>query len=217
MKRNLMPLLGVAFVAAVVATGIFYGLLIPRLRNSAAADSPRTVVVAGKALDRGAVLRTEDLRIVQWANGATPANAFPSAEQAVGLTLLEPVTPNQPVTSNLLSRRGAGGPSLAIPAGKRAVSIHPVESSGVVAMLHSGSRVDIQVIDTRGAAQLRRIMDDVEILSVHGPEAPRPVVTLLVSPADADRLSLADASMQLRLVVRNPNDRSLAAAASERP
>jgi len=33
-------------------------------------------------------------------------------------------------------------------------------------------------------------------------------VTLLVAPADADRLSLADASMQLRLVLRNPNDRS---------
>lgn len=40
MKRNLLPLLGVAFFAAVAATGIFYGLLLPRLGNSGAKPSP---------------------------------------------------------------------------------------------------------------------------------------------------------------------------------
>ncbi len=212
-----MPLLGVAFVAAVVATGIFYGLLIPRLRNSASADSPRTVVVAGKALDRGTVLKAEDMRVVGW-DGAPPANAISAADQVIGATVMEPIAANQPVTTNLVARRGAGGASLAIPPGRRAVSIHPLESSGVVTMLRSGSRLDIQVIDTRGQAQLKRIMDDVEVLSVQGAESPRPVVTLLVTPEEADRLSLADASMQLRVIVRNPNDRSPGGPApTERP
>ncbi len=211
MKRNLMPLLGVAFVAAIVATGIFYGLLIPRLRGTAPAASPRTEVVSARALDRGATLRAEDLRVVERSDPESPARAVAGLEQAVGLTLLEPVSANQPITETLLAQRGAGGgASLAIPAGKRAVSIHPLESSGVVAMMRSGSRIDIQVLQPGAPGLvLRRLLDDVEVLSVTGQENPRPVVTLLVAPADADRLSLADASMQLRLVLRNPNDRSL--------
>jgi Flp pilus assembly protein CpaB len=110
-----------------------------------------------------------------------------------------------------MARRGAaGGASLAIPAGKRAVSIHPVESSGVVALMRSGSRIDIQVLQPGAQGLvLRRLLEDVEVLSVAGLENPKPVVTLLVAPSDADRLSLADASMQLRLVLRNPNDRSV--------
>jgi Flp pilus assembly protein CpaB len=156
MKRNLFPLLGVAFVAAVVATGIFYALLLPRLRASAAPPAP-----------------------------AVAAAAAPKVDQ-----------------------RADKGPSLAIPNGSRAVSIHPAESTGVIALLRAGSRVDIQVIDTRGSGQLKRMMEDVEVLGVQGAEQQRPVVTLLVRPEDADRLSLADASMQLRVVARNPNDRS---------
>ena len=210
MKRNLMPLLGVAFVAAIVATGIFYGLLIPKLRSTASADTPRTVVVSTKALDRGAVLRAEDVRVVEWEETNLPARAVAGMEQAVGLTLLEPVSANQPITEPLMARRGvAGGASLAIPSGKRAVSIHPAESSGVVALMRSGSRIDIQVLRQGGQGLvLRRLLEDVEVLSVAGIENPKPVVTLLVAPADADRLSLADASTQLRLVLRNPNDRS---------
>lgn len=220
MKRNLMPLLGVAFVAAVVATGIFYGLLIPRLRGSASADNPKTAVLALRPLDRGTVLRAEDVRTVEFDAKSLPANAIPIPEQVVGLTLLEPVAQNQPITQAHLTRRGAaGGPALAIPSGRRAVSIHPVDSSGVVAMMRSGSRVDIQILDTRGTQTLRRMLEDVEVLSVTGVEqnGNRPVVTLLVQPADADRLSLADATLQVRLILRNPNDRSVDGARSVVP
>ncbi|MBI4893201.1 MAG: Flp pilus assembly protein CpaB [Acidobacteria bacterium] len=206
MKRNLMPLLAVAFVAAVVATGIFYGLLIPKLRNTASADNAGAIVVAARAVDRGATLRPEDLRLAE-PGAQRPAQALTSLDQAAGATVLEPLAANQPLTLPLIVRRGASGPSLAIPNGRRAVSIHPMESSGVVAMLRSGSRVDIQVIDTKQAAKLSRLMEDVEVLSVMDADRARPVVTLLVKPEDADRLSLADALQQVRVVARNPNDR----------
>ena len=35
MKRNMVPLLGIAFVAAIVATGVVYGLFGGRLRAKA--------------------------------------------------------------------------------------------------------------------------------------------------------------------------------------
>jgi hypothetical protein len=76
--------------------------------------------------------------------------------------------------------------------------------------------VDIQVIDTRGNGALKHIMDDVEVLSVTGADSSRATVTLLVGPEDADRLSLADASMQLRMVARNPGERMRAPAEPRR-
>lgn len=212
MKKNLMPLLGVAFVAAVIATGIFYGLLINRLNGpQSVAASSGQVVVAVKPLDRGAVLKAEDLTAIDWTSGKAPAGAVSAPEQALGLTLLEPLAAREPLMQSQLAPRGStGGASLAIPTGMRAVSIHPGDSGGVVALLRSGSRVDIQVLEkySSGQMNLRRLLDNAQVLSTGGTEAAssRPVVTVLVKPAEADRLSLADASNQLRLVLRNPND-----------
>lgn len=218
MKKNLMPLLGVAFVAAIVATGIFYGLLIGRLRGDAPRADSGQVLVAARALDRGAVLRVEDLKAVEWTQGKAPEGALQDREQVAGLTLLDSLDAGQPVLQRQVAPRGAaGGAALAIPQGMRAVSIHPLDSGGVVTMLRSGSRIDIQVLDAHGGPNgefaLRKLLQNVEVLSTGGAEGggPRPVVTLLVSPADADRLTLADAAMQIRIVLRHPADQDVKA------
>jgi Flp pilus assembly protein CpaB len=72
--------------------------------------------------------------------------------------------------------------------------------------------VDVQVIE-RGNAGLtvRRMLENVEVLSTGSPNGlARPDVTVLATPDDADKLSLADASMSLRVVLRNPSDKSVA-------
>jgi len=55
MKRNMVPLLGIAFVAAIVATGVVYGCSAagfgPRRRSSRG----KSIVVAARDLDRGSV------------------------------------------------------------------------------------------------------------------------------------------------------------------
>ena len=222
MKKNLMPLLGVAFVAAIIATGIFYGLLITRLRPAQAAPTGQ-VAVAARQLDRGAVLKPDDLKTIDW-SGKRPQGALASPETVYGQTLLEPLAMNEPLTQTHLAPRGvAGGASLAIPAGMRAVCIHPSESGGVIAMLRSGSRIDVQVLDPRGgpgaSMQLRRLLENVEVLSTGGIEGAgsKSTVTLLVKPDDADRLSLADAAMRVRIVLRNPTDKDTRTTAPVSP
>jgi len=222
MKKNLMPLLGVAFVAAIIATGIFYGLLITRLHPAESAASNR-VTVAARALDRGAVLKPDDLKTLDW-TGKLPLGVLASPDNVYGQTLLEPLAMNEPLTQTHLAPRGvAGGASLAIPQGMRAVCIHPAESGGVVAMLRSGSRIDIQVLDPRGgpngSMQLRRMFENVEVLSTGGGDnaGSNSTVTLLVRPDDADRLSLADAAMRIRILLRNPADKDTRAPAPISP
>ncbi|MBE0660478.1 MAG: Flp pilus assembly protein CpaB [Bryobacteraceae bacterium] len=205
MKRNLMPLLGVAFVAALVATGFFYGLLIPRLRGGGETVEARSAVVAKRSLNRGVQITAEDLERAAVEPANMPKEPVRSIEAALGLTLLEPTGPGQPLSVSMMTRRGeTGGPAMAIPSGMRAVTIHPAASGGVVSMLAAGGRIDVQVLDrSTGTIKLRRMMENVEVLSV---SANRADVTLLVKPEEADRLSLADAAMSIRIVLRNPFD-----------
>lgn len=211
MKKNLAPLLGVAFVAALVATGFFYGLLIPRLRGGGQSVDQSMVVVLAEDVERGSRLSAKQLERIHMDRRQVPAQAIRTVEEAVGLTLLEAGAARQVLTEAMLTRHGlAGGAARVIPAGMRAVNVHPKDSMGVVAMMQSGSRVDIQVLSGGpGGLRLQRVLENVEVLNTGGQEfmrTGRPVVTLLVSPRDADRLSLADASLSIRLVLRNPDD-----------
>ncbi|HEV8039612.1 MAG TPA: Flp pilus assembly protein CpaB [Bryobacteraceae bacterium] len=214
MKRNMVPLLGIAFVAAIVATGVVYGLFGGRLRAKAPELAGQSIVVAARDLDRGTVIKPEDLQVSQ-VKGALKGS-YSKVDEAVGATLLEAVQKNEPLLEGRVASldpkgTGAGG---GIAAGMRAVSIRVAESSGVMGLLHSGSRVDLQAVSERnGPAELRTILQNVEVLRVNpqleptnNSRFPVPVATLLVPVQYADIVALADTGARLRVTVRNPLD-----------
>lgn len=206
MKRNLLPLFGVALAAAVAATGVFYALL-PAGATGGAAAAHATVVVAARDVALGATLRPEDLRVEPWNQGALPEGAVRLASEAAGRVALRPITAGELLRAGSLGPAGAGALA-AIPQGLRAVSLHPVDSQGVVAMLQPGSRVDVQVVNVRGETYARRVLEEVEVLQVQKGDGQHAVVTVVARPEDADRLSLADAMQQIRLLARNPAESS---------
>jgi Flp pilus assembly protein CpaB len=103
-----------------------------------------------------------------------------------------------------------------VPMGMRAVSVQVADSSGVLAMLQPGHRVDIQAVYSRGGlpvdAELKTVLHNIEVLKVNPqPEASPgrhalPVVTFLTAPADADVLALADSAARIRIALRHPDD-----------
>lgn len=229
-KKSLVPLLGIAFVVAIVSTGVFYGLFVGKLRSadSAAASGPR-LLVAAHAITRGAALKRTDVRAVPWGGGALPAGALTDAKEVEGWTALEALAENEPVLRARLGQKGKSeGGGMGIPAGKRAVSVHAYDSAGVLNLLKPGHRVDVQVIggvDARGygtsmETQLRTVLENVEVLAVdRQPEniagrGPAPVVTLLATPKEAAVLGLADSTARIRLALRNPLDDAKGEAAS---
>lgn len=219
-KKNLLQLLGIAFVVALVATGLFYGLIAGKLRAPAAGPPARRIVVAMRDIPRGALIVPQDLKVALWAGDELPG-AYTNPLDVAGLTLLEPVHKGEPVTrARLASADGARGAALGVPEGMRAVSVHVSEPAGVISMLRPGHRVDVQVVANRaaqgGEPALRTILQDLEVLaSTHAAGEVRqgPVVTLLAAPDAADRLALADAAGSIRLLLRNPLDRGRAIAA----
>jgi len=222
MKRKLLPLLVIAFVVAVIATGIFYGLIAGKLRNAGSSVPQGSLVVAARNLDPGTVLQQSDVKMAPWAGKDTPKGAFTGAEQLEGWTVLQPIPEGEPLfKTRLASRDMAGGAALAVPAGMRAVSLQVTDSPGVVRMLRPGHRVDVQAVRVRGGArggeaELRTILHAVLVLAVPAETKERSsapaVLTVLAKPGEAETLGVADAGARIRVVLRNPLDEEKPAA-----
>jgi pilus assembly protein CpaB len=218
MKKKLLPLLGIAFVVAVISTGIFYGLIAGKLRR-ASEGSQVQILVAAESLERGTVLGKSHMRLAAWRAAELPKGAFTTVDGAAGLTVLQPIEEGQPITQASLSSRDAIGPEAqAIPAGMRAVSIRVADSPGIVNALHSGNRVDVQVVRSRNTPngaepELHTVLQNMDVLAVQTdsqqgrPGGAGAVVTLLAKPPEADILSVADAGARIRLLLRNPADK----------
>ncbi len=210
MKRNMVPLLGIAFVVAIISTGVFYGLFAGKLRSSS--DLPgHAVVVAARDLERGTVLQPSDVRVSEMQG--VLEGAFSKPEEAAGATLLTAMKANEPLLQERVAPRAADttGQSGLVPTGMRAVSMHVFQSESLLSLLRAGSRVDLQAVSERnGGAELRTVLENVQVVAVSAPDngnrAAGSVVTVLIRAQDADMVALADAGSKIRVSLRNPLD-----------
>jgi len=213
-NKNFLTLLGIAGVVALVATGVFYGLFVSNLKSNT--ESSKTLVVAAKVLEAGRVLTPPDVKVIAWPGPEVPKGAFEKTDQVIGKTVFDAVGESEPLFEKQLLSQDGGGRSAGIPVGMRAVSVHVSDSNGVIAMLRTGHKVDVQVLVKRNkeaaAPELRTALENMEVLSVNAKSGQSsqgdnlPVVTLLAKPGDADILGLADSGARLRLILRNPLD-----------
>ena len=213
MKKNLLPVLGIAVVVAILSTAIFYGLVAGKLGEPAGSGS--SVVVASRNIAKGAALTEEDLKVVHW-SGPAPEGAHSTVQSLAGFTTLEAIAENEPITApRVASATSGAGAGLGIPKGMRAISVMISDSTGLLGLLQRGHKVDVQAVHIKGnvsEVDVRTILENIEVLRVDPkPElAPGrstlPVVTLIIRPVDADRLAAVDSGAKVRLTLRNPLD-----------
>ena len=212
MKTNNMgKLLGVALVVAIMCTGLFYMMFAMRANS----ETGIQMVVAAKALKAGTVLKAEDLKTINWPAQQLPPGAHRNPQEVIGNTVFDPMAAEEPVLNTRLATAESAGGS-GVPVGMRAVSVHLTDSTGVLALLHSGQKVDVQVVVGRGAkpdeVAVRTALENLTVLSVTLlPEQSSqgqnlPVVTLLAKPSEVDVLAAADSGGRVRLALRNPLD-----------
>lgn len=218
-KKSLVPLFGVAFIVAILSTGIFYGLFVGKLNSASTSQAGAgKVLLAARSLPAGAVLKTQDLKEVAWGKPPMPAGAVTSLSEATGQTLVGPLAENEMLMRIRLASK-TGGPadsaSMGIPEGMRAISLQVHDSEGVIAMLKPGHRIDIQVVTPPGfhsEAQLRTALENVPVLAIPNPKemlgvrGGAHIVTVLAAPKEAAMLGLADSTAKIRIALRNPID-----------
>jgi pilus assembly protein CpaB len=191
----------------------------------------RPVVVAASDLDIGADLGRDDIRLIDWPANAVPRGAISDPNDVIGRGLILPVIENEPILPNTLASKEAGaGLPPAIPPGLRAVSVRVNEVIGVAGYVLPGTRVDVVATvsptDQKADTTSKVILTDVQVLAAgtkiernvdHDKPMPVSVVTLLVNPEEAERLTLASTEGKIQLALRNPLDKTIPATPGVRP
>lgn len=217
--RTFIVLAVATVVAGLASVGVYQAIRsIPERQVEIAT---RHAVVAAAELPIGTLLTRDKVKLVAWPAQTPLQGGFSSVDEVVDRGLIAGVVENEPLSESKLASKAAGaGLPPTITPGMRAISVKVNEVIGVAGFVVPGTRVDVVTIiqrESRDDTISRVVVSNVQVLSAgtrYDQEAPKKdgqairstVVTLMVSPVDAERVALAQAEGQLMLTLRNPLD-----------
>jgi pilus assembly protein CpaB len=219
MNRRLTTILLTAFAVAAIASYMVYRVVGGQMHTPQQPTTTR-IVVAAHDLELGSVIKDADLSTAEWV-GALPKAVLVKKESIIGRGVMSQLYQGEPIIETRLAAAGAGGGMAAtIPPGMRACAVRVNDIVGVAGFVVPGMRVDVIISGTEpgGAAsqgpKVKTILQNIQVLSAgtniqkdnEGKPVQVPVVNLLVTPAQAEVLSLASNETRIQLVLRNPLD-----------
>src|ERR1700733_9898482 len=216
MNRTRLLLIGIlALALGLVASVYVYRNL--QVKSGPGSDSGVDVIVAADDLQVGARVEERDIKIIRIPAADLPPGAPRRRSDVLGHGVIVPISKGEFILPNRLAGENAGSglPSL-IPPGMRAVSVRVNEVVSVAGFVTPGTRVDVLLTGTPGGGeqQTTTVLQNVAVLAsghtlertATGEAQTTAVITLLVSPDDAQRLTLASSEGRIQLSLRNPLD-----------
>lgn len=176
------------------------------------------VVVANADLKVGTQVTAQQVVLAAWPAGSPVEGGHRSVEEVVGRGLIVPVGKNEPLTDAKLAPVGSGaGMAPLIAPGMRAMSVRVNDVVGVAGYVVASSRVDVLVTVRPDKEMITRTVVSNVLVLASGTEIDREaartgqarqtaVVTLSVTPDDAEKIALAQSQGQIMLALRNPLD-----------
>ncbi|MCU1314374.1 MAG: Flp pilus assembly protein CpaB [Acidobacteriaceae bacterium] len=219
MNRRLATVLFSAFAVAAICSYLVYRVIGNRL----GAVQPKTtqVIVAATDIKLGSLLRDVDLSTADFV-GSLPKGAILKKADAIGRGVVSNLYQGEPIIDSRLAAAGSGGGLAAtIRQGMRACAVKVDEVVGVAGFVTPGMRVDVLIsgnppgpVNPAEGPKVRTLFQNVEVLSAgtdiqkdnEGKPQQVQVVNLLVTPEQAELLSLASTQAHIQLVLRNPLD-----------
>ena len=200
------------------------------------APTTQPVVVAAVDMSLGTTLDAASLKTVEWPITALPQGPYASPETLVGRVSLTRLAINEPVTSERLAPVGTRGLlPLVIDPGMRATTVRVNDVTAISGFIVPGSRVDVLLTGSVQIAgevaggsngqtdvapvsshRTKTLLSNVTVLAMGrmmeggDPKTAEQVstATVLVSPTDAELLTLAGSEGTIQLVLRNFADNS---------
>jgi len=224
MNRRLLTILFFAFLIAAACAYLVYRAIGNRQVASRPAE-PTRVIAAASDIKLGSVLSAANLTTVE-ITGQLPKGALLKPENAIGRGVISDLYMGEPILESRLAAPGSGGGLAAtIPQGMRACAVKVDDVVGVAGFVTPGMRVDVLISGTPPGTQTdnqgtvsRTILQNIAVLSAgtdiqkdaEGKPKQVQVVNLLVTPEQAESLSLAGNQVRIQLVLRNPLDTKIA-------
>ena len=195
-----------------------------RIQGNKTATTTR-VVGAATDIKLGTILTKDNLTTVE-ISGGVPKGFLTKPEEAIGRGVISDLYAGEPILDSRLAPIGSGGGlAAAIPQGMRACAVRVDDVVGVSGFVTPGMRVDVLIsgvppgqVDPNQGPQSRTLLQNIQVLSAgaeiqnekdnQNKAKPVQVVNLLVSPDQAETLTLASnqGGLRIQLVLRNPLD-----------
>lgn len=227
MNARTIATLAVAIFLGIVAVVAVRAYLTSPTRNPQQPQGPQAqvaVVVAAKPIDRGLVLTPDVLRVVRYPADAAPTGAFQDVAQLTGAgqagrIATRSMAANEAVLDSKIT--GPGGKltlSTTVLPGMRAVSLRSSDVAGVAGFVLPGDHVDILLTRTIGSGDTAQtitqaLAQNILVLGIdqsNNDEQDKPVVaravTVMVTPLQAETISLAQAVGQVSFALRHVAD-----------
>lgn len=224
LDKKFLVVVGISLGWALLVSAAFYRMAKNGAR-SRPANPEKDVVVAAEPLEMGALIKAESVKSIRMPEPLVPSGSFSKKEDVLDRPVISPIQANEPIVEARLAIRGSGGGvAPLIPPGMRAISVRVNEVVGVAGFVLPGMRVDVLVTGRPPGAEdtmTTTVLQNIPVLSVgqtlqvdaKSQSIKAPVVTLLVTPLQAEVLTLADNQGRIQLVLRNSTDHQQAATA----
>jgi pilus assembly protein CpaB len=222
MDRRFMMVLGVSLVFALVVSSVFYQMTARSgSTKQVEATDQKDLVVATRPLGVGVMVKPADVKLVKTPMEAFPKGAFSKVEDVLDRPVVSPVLLDEPILDGRLAAKGSGlGLAPTIPVGMRGVTVRVNDVAGVAGFVLPGMRVDVLVTGRPPNADgtiTNTVLQNIMVLSAgqvmqadaRGQAIQAPTVTLLVSPEDAETLTLANNEGHIQLILRNSSDQTV--------
>jgi len=219
-KRNILMLIGAVIFAGLVA------LLVADQINKArraGQDDIEEVAVAKVDLKWGTVLTKEMIDKGKFFKKSLPSQSYTDPSTLPGRVLVTPIAANSPICEQYLApiTLKTGGVSAVISPDKRAIGVKVDKVIGVSGFIHPNNRVDVLVTlkrvgETAHNPITKIILENILVLAV-GPDieekkgkeekaTPVDVITLEVTPEEAEKIALAVQEGKISLALRKHGD-----------
>ncbi len=214
-------LLGVAVIIALMTSLLVYGYIQKKGSEKEVAVEIQPVVVAAVDLSWGTRITNEMLKKANFLKGSLTTGYFSDPALVVGRVLIYPVKADEPIFESRLApvEMKTGGVAAVISPKKRAIAVKVDKVIGVSGFIHPGNRVDVLMTLATGRTfdpVTKTILENILVLAVgsetkerKGSEeksSPTDVITLEVTPEEAEKLALAATEGRLQLALRNFSD-----------
>jgi pilus assembly protein CpaB len=230
MRNRIFAVLAIAVLAGGGLAYGTYNMMQPQAVQTVNAPT-QPVVVAAADLSLGQELKAEHVKVLSFPQGQAPDGAFAAAPEVVGRGLIVSVVKGEPILpAKLASKEAGAGLPPVIPEGMRAVSVRVNEVIGVAGYVLPGTHVDViatasptqQSTDMTSKVVLANVLvltagTRIEQDQKDGKPIQVTVVTMAVTPEQAELLALASTEGKIQLALRNPLDQTAPATPGMKP
>lgn len=208
-------LIVVSLLLAVGAAWVANRWLVAQSAMNDTGPSTATVMTAAIDIPLGTKIEARHLTAIQMLKDTAPAGSYDSIAAVDGKIALAEILKGEILLAGRFADQGGGSTLAAVVAeNMRAVSVRVNDVVGVAGFLLPGNKVDVVAAYRDGReTQSETVVQNVKVLAVDqtaAAEKNEPVVvravTLEVTPADAEKLILAEQRGSIQLALRNPRD-----------